>query len=228
MKNSLSKRCVAELIGTFAIVFFGCGSIAILKDQLTAHFIVNVVFGLVVAAMIYALGHISAAHFNPAVTVGFAAGGHFPWREVPAYVFSQCTGAVVGSFFHFILLKEKAVACSYGATLGSSGVPVSVATEIILTFFLMLVIVSVATDDRAPKAIPGLAIGMIVTLCGLFGGPLSGCSMNPARSLGPAIFAQGTALQALWVYLIAPVVGSVFAVKAYQWLRCEDGGKLLK
>lgn len=217
---SLARRCVAELIGTFAIVFFGCGSMVTLHGQSGAHFMVNVVFGLTVAASIYALGHISAAHFNPAVTVGFAVAKKFAWKDVVPYVSAQFVGGLLASFLHSVLLGGSARTASFGATLPSGLAWISVVVEVVLTFFLMLVIISVATDERAHPAIPGLAIGMAVTLCGLFGGPISGCSMNPARSLAPAVFAGE--LDSVWIYFVGPVLGAILAVSLYSWIRKTD------
>ena len=217
----LARRCAAEFLGTLAIVLFGCGAIATIGNGtgIPGHLAVNIVFGLTVAAMIYTLGHISAAHFNPAVSVGFAVAGRFPWKYVPAYVLAQLAGAVVGSALHAVLLPAEASAVHFGATFPTV-IPVrAVGIEVLLTFFLMLTIMSVATDRRVNGAVPGLAIGSIVALCGLFGGPLSGCSMNPARSLGPALFAGHTALSNYWIYLLGPIVGAAVGAVCYEAIR---------
>lgn len=219
MKPPLVNRLVAEFLGTFAIVFFGCGAIITLKGESGAHFMVNVVFGLTVAASIYALGHISAAHFNPAVSVGFAMAKRFPWREVPSYIAAQAVGAVASTCLHAFLFGSVAKVAAFGSTIPASSVGTSLAIEVVMTFFLMLVIISVATDNRANPAISGIAIGMAVTLCGLFGGPISGCSMNPARSLGPAVFAQGASLSSYWIYVLAPMAGACVAARLYEWMR---------
>lgn len=221
MTAALSRRCVAELLGTFAIVFFGCGSIVTLQQQ-DAHLMVNLVFGLVVAASIYALGHVSGAYFNPAVTVGIAATKHFPWKEVPAYLIAQISGAIAASALHFALFADKAKTAHYGATIPTASPGVAVVTEAIITFFLMLVITSVATDKRANPAIPGLAIGMAVAICGLFAGPITGCSMNPARSLAPALFAGGEPFAKVWIFFVGPTVGALLATITYQWLAKPD------
>lgn len=218
----MNRRYVAEFLGTFAIVFFGCGSILSLVGKGDAHLMVNLVFGLVVAASIYALGHISAAHFNPAVTIAFAVAKRFPWKFVPGYVVAQMLGAIVASALHAFLLPGTAKAAAFGATIPSLDVSRALVTEVLLTFFLMLVIISVATDRRANGAIPGLAIGMAVALCGLFGGPLSGCSMNPARSLGPALYAAPMALPVLWIYFVGPVIGAVLGATIYEAIRGGD------
>jgi MIP family channel proteins len=214
------RRYLAELLGTFFILLFGCGSIATLGNADVAnHLAVNAVFGLAVAASIYALGHISAAHFNPAVTLGFAVAKRFPWRYVPGYVLSQAFGAVSAAGVHYVLIQEKAASVSYGATLPKLPIVPSLVTEGILTFFLMLVIISVATDRRVNGAVPGMAIGMAVCLCGLFGGVLTGCSMNPARSLGPALFAGREALDVLWIYVVGPVIGASAGAVVYEAMR---------
>lgn len=224
MTNTLRARCLAEGLGTFAIVFFGCGAIATLQGDPNARLMVNAVFGMVVAAAIYALGHVSAAHFNPAVTLGFAFVGRFPRREVPSYLAAQFGGAILASALHAYLIGIQARAALYGATVPTTDPLRTICLEAILTFFLMLVIVSVATDSRVHGAIPGLAIGMTVALCGLFGGPISGCSMNPARSLAPALFAGGPALTACPLYFLGPILGALVAARTYEAMR-EGVGK---
>ena len=218
--GSTPRKLVAEFIGTFALVFGGCGAIA--ADQFTGgavtHLGVCLTFGLVVCVMIYATGHISGAHFNPAVSIGFASAGYFPWREVPAYVSSQCLAAVLGIGALRLLVRTEVL----GATTPSIGSLEAVVFEVILSFFLMFVIIAVATDQRATGQLAGVAIGGTVALCALFGGPLTGASMNPARSFGPALFTSG-ALECLWIYVTGPVVGAVLAARTYQWLRTETG-----
>lgn len=217
------RRYIAEALGTFAIVFFGCGAIATLASSDPAsHLAINAVFGLTVGTAIYALGNISAAHFNPAVTIGFASAGRFPWRFVPQYIASQFAGGLLGSGLHALLLSDRARGIAFGSTLPIIEPLRTVGVEIVLTFFLMLVIFSVATDKRVNEAIPGLAIGSTVALCGLFGGPLTGCSMNPARSLAPALLAGGRPLALIWIYMIGPVIGALLAVRIYESIRGSD------
>jgi MIP family channel proteins len=219
----MMRRYAAEFLGTFAIVFFGCGAIATLAGAgLITNLAVNTVFGLTVAAAVYALGHISAAHFNPAVSIGFASAGRFPWKYVAPYIAAQALGAITASAFHFALFPALAATVHYGATMPHVDIPRAIALEATLTFFLMFTIMSVATDRRVNGAIPGLAIGMVVALCGLFGGPLTGCSMNPARSLGPAILAGGQALSVWWFYLVGPIIGAVLGALAYEAIRGGD------
>ena len=210
------RRYAAEFIGTFSIVFApvalsGAKHFAGGDGSLMAAAWVS---GLAVLAMIYALGPISAAHFNPAVTLGFAAAGRFPWRYVLPYGMAQLLGATTAAGVVALLLGA-----GHGTHVPAIGWPRAVATEAILTFFLMLVISAVATDRRANGAVPGLAIGLTVVFDVLIGGPITGGSMNPARSLGPALFAGGAALTHVWVYAVGPVLGAVVAARLYEAIR---------
>lgn len=219
------QRYLAEGIGTFALVFAGCG--AVISDTMTgggvSHLGVALTFGFIVIVMIYALGPISAAHFNPAVTLGFVSARRFPWRHAPAYIGAQIGGALLASFLHRLLYGVVLAArAHYGATMPTGTIGAAIGFEVVLTFFLMLVIMAVATDRRVPGTVPGLAIGLTVALCAIFGGPVTGASMNPARSLAPALFAGGRALRTLPLYLLAPPVGAVLAALCYELLR--DGG----
>jgi MIP family channel proteins len=214
----LVPACVAEGIGTFGLVFAGCG--AIMTDRLSGgqvtHVGVGLVFGLVIAAMIYATGHISGAHLNPAVTLGFVLARHFPVRRLAGYWAAQVAGAIAAALCLRLLLGNVA---HLGATMpsGSGGAWQSFRFEALLTFFLMFVIMAVATDTRAVGQAAALAIGATVGLEALFAGPISGASMNPARSLGPALLANVWTAQ--WVYLIAPFLGAAAAALVYRWLR---------
>jgi MIP family channel proteins len=167
--------------------------------------------------MIYALGHLSAAHFNPAVTVAFAVAGRFPWRYVLPYSGAQLAGGIVAAGIAALLFGP-----GYGAHVPGAGPLTAVGAEAVLTFLLMLVIISVATDRRANGAVPGLAIGLVVVVDVLIGGPVSGGSMNPARSLGPALFAGGAALQSYWIYVVGPTLGAVVAARVYEALRGSE------
>ena len=219
------QRYLAEALGTFAIVFAGCG--AIISDRASGgavtHPGIALAFGLVVAAMIFALGPISAAHFNPAVTLGFALARRFPWKHVPAYVGAQAAGALLASGLHALLYAGAAQRARFGATVPTVPFASAFGFEVVLTFLLMLVIMAVATDRRVPGAVPGLAIGGTVALDALFGGPVTGASMNPARSLAPALLARGEALAWLPIYLLAPCVGAALAAACFEALR--DGSE---
>jgi MIP family channel proteins len=218
------QRYLAEAIGTFAVVFGACG--AVISDTFSGGAVtllgIALVPGLVVIAMIYALGPVSAAHFNPAVTLAFALTRRFPWRHVPQYLLAQLVGALAASLSHALLYgQEVALKANFGAHIPAAGLAWGSAFgfELIFGFLLMFVIAGVATDKRVGGPIPGLAIGLTVALAIMFGGPLSGASMNPIRSLAPALFAGGAALQALPIYLVAPTLGAIGAVFVYDLLR---------
>ncbi len=208
---------VAEFIGTFFLVFFGCGAVALSETGVpgVAPFI-PIVFGSAVAVMIYAVGHISGAHFNPAVTAAFFAMGRFPAARLPGYICAQILGALLASSMHAILWGMHH---SFGVTAPATGLVASALMEFILSFALMFVIASVATDSRAVGELAGIAIGATVALCAFVGGPLTGASMNPARSLGPALIAGEFAH--LWLYLTVPFLGTAAGAWVYDLIRCE-------
>ncbi len=213
----LLHKSIAELIGTFALVFAGCGSIMVASrfPESIPPAAIPAVFGLAVAAMIYAVGHISGAHFNPAVTFAFTLTRHFPIKEAFAYWAMQIVGAFCALFVLNLILPGGE---NFGATVPSVSPFQAVIWETILTFFLMFVIISVATDTRAVGTMAGAAIGATVMLCAFVGGPVTGASMNPARSLAPAFFEHR--LDLMWIYLAGPLTGSAMAAFCYQWIRC--------
>jgi MIP family channel proteins len=211
---TLGQRLVAESAGTFALVFAGCGAIMVdAKTDALGHVGVAITFGLVIAVMIAALGHVSGAHINPAVTAGFALGRHFPVALVPAYWAAQIVGAIAAAL---LLRASRGDIGNLGATTPSGSDGQAFLWELVLTAFLMLVILAVATDTRAVSEIAAIAIGGTVGLDAMFGGPITGASMNPARTLGPAI--AGGPTDGLWVYLTAPFVGAAIAVGLYAYL----------
>jgi aquaporin NIP len=216
-ERSLPRVLVAELIGTFALVFAGCGAIMVdAKTGQLGHLGVAFSFGLVIMVMIYAVGHISGAHFNPAVTFAFALTRHFPWPRVFLYWSAQLAGAIVAAL---ILRASLGDIADIGATTPSGSAGQSFLWELILTFFLMLVIIAVATDTLAVGEAAAIAIGGTVGLDALFGGPISGASMNPARSLGPGLVSGD--LTSIWVYILAPFLGAAMAGVTYQLLRAD-------
>ena len=209
-------EAIAEGIGTFTLVFAGTGAVMVneLSDKAVTHLGISFVFGAVVAALIYGMGHLSGAHFNPAVTLGFWASGFFPKRRVLAYILAQCIGAVAASA---ILLISLGRVGSLGATVPLHGNWLqSLLLETILTFILMFVILGSGLDRRAHIGFAGLAIGLTVGLEAAFMGPITGASMNPARSLGPAVV--GGIWQHHWVYWLAPILGAQLAVIVYRHL----------
>jgi MIP family channel proteins len=221
MPAALLRSLTAEAIGTFALVFAGCGAIMVdANTSALGHVGVAISFGLVIMVMIYALGHISGAHFNPAVTFAFALGRHFPWPRVGAYWAAQLAGALAAAL---VLRGSLGDIAHVGATLPSGSDGQSFLGESVLTFFLVLVIMAVATDVRAVGEAAAIAIGGTVGLDAMFGGPVTGASMNPARSLGPAIAASD--FTAIWVYLSAPLLGAAAAAAVYAFLRAEGHGE---
>lgn len=216
------QRYAAEAIGTYFVVFGACG--AVISDVASngALTLTGIAFvpGLMVTALIYALGPISAAHFNPAVTLAFALTRHFAWRDVAPYIAAQAVGALLASASHHALFGAAVASrAAYGAHIPATSYPAAFGFETIFGFLLMLVIASVATDTRTPPMVPALAIGLTVALAIQLGGPLSGASMNPIRSLAPALFAGGPALAALPIYLLAPTLGMVAAAVVVGRLR---------
>lgn len=216
------KKFIAEFVGTFSMVFAGCGSIMV-SERFPGAIppgAVPLVFGLTVAAMIYSLGHISGAHFNPAVSLAFAVSRHFPRRELFSYWASQFLGATLASFVLWAILPQAA---EYGTTAPHVGILPALVWEGVLSFFLMFVIIAVATDTRAIGTMAGAAIGAIVTVAAVVGGPVTGASLNPARSLAPAIIAGN--FESLWIYFLGPCVGTVLAALTYTYIRCDTSAE---
>jgi aquaporin NIP len=213
------KRYLAELLGTYALLFAGTGAIII--DQQThggiTHVGVAITFGLVIMSMIYTFGDISGAHFNPAVSIAFTIAKKFPVKELLPYIISQLTGAFIAS----LTLKFLFPANLYlGATLPTGSAGQSFVLELILTFFLMLVIINVAKGSKEQGMFAGLAIGSVVGLEAMFAGPICGASMNPARSLAPAIVSGHT--EFLWIYLVATILGAALAIPVWRFLSKQQ------
>jgi aquaporin Z len=224
--HPLSRRLAAETFGTFWLVLGGCGS-AVLAGEVIGVAGIALAFGLTVLTMAYAVGHVSGGHFNPAVTVGLATARRFDWKDVPAYVGAQVVGAIVASLVLFIIASgvdgfsasESGFATNgFGdhSPAGYSLLAVIVA-ELVLTAFFLYIILG-ATDTRAPKGFAPIAIGLALTLIHLVSIPVSNTSVNPARSLGPALFAGGDALTQLWVFLLVPTLGALLAGATYGLL----------
>jgi aquaporin Z len=214
------KKYAAEAIGTFGLVF--CGTGAIIINEITGgavtHVGISLTFGLIILSMIFAIGDISGAHLNPAVTIGFWSSGKFSGKAVLPYILSQCAGAAAASGLLAVLFPESS---TLGMTIPFGSSLQSFVLETILTFFLMLVVMSVAEGSKEKGLFAGIAIGAVITLEALFAGPISGASMNPARSLGPAIM-MGK-YEHLWIYLVAPVLGSLTAVLTWRLFREPEG-----
>ncbi|HJT76017.1 MAG TPA: aquaporin [Gemmataceae bacterium] len=210
------RRLAGECVGTFALVFAGTGAIVIndVSGGTVSHVGVALTFGLVVLAMIYAVGDVSGAHLNPAVTLGFLAGRRFEARWVAPYVLSQCVGAVAASLLLRVMFPSHA---TLGATLPAGADLQSFVLEAILTWLLMFVILSVSVGSKEKGVLAGIAVGAVIAFEALFAGPISGASMNPARSLAPAVVAGR--LGSLWVYLTAPFLGTGLAVLACRCVQ---------
>lgn len=210
------NRFVAEGVGTFALVFCGCGAIIVndgFGSQL-GHVGISLVFGLVVMAMIYSVGNVSGAHINPAVTLGFWFAGRLKWWFVLPYIGCQFAGAVAAAGALRLFFPEHE---NLGATLPSIDLLRAFAVEVILSFLLMFVILNVSTGPMEKGIMAGVAVGGTIALEALLGGPLTGASMNPARSLGPAVVSGY--VKSLWLYLVAPVVGTFLAFPICRWIQ---------
>jgi len=212
------RKSISELIGTFALVFCGTGAIVI--DNVTkggvTHAGVAITFGLIVMAMIYGLGDVSGAHLNPAVSIAFTLAGRLPLRSLPVYLISEVAGAFLASVALRLLFPTDQL---LGATIPAGSAWQSFVLELILTFFLMLVIMGVATGSKEQGLFAGIAIGSVILLEAMFAGPICGASMNPARSLAPAIVSGHT--EDLWVYLTAPVIGAALAIPIWKFLNAK-------
>ena len=224
--HPLPRRIAAEFFGTFWLVFGGCGA-AIFAGSEIGNYGIALAFGLTVVTMAYAVGHVSGGHFNPAITVGLAIGRRFDWRDVPAYVVTQLAAAVAAALSLWVMAHGRPGFDSTDSGFASNGYgdrsPGGYAwwavllTEILLTAFFLYVILGV-TDTRAPKGFAPIAIGLVLTLIHLVSIPIDNTSMNPARSIGPALFAGSAAISQLWLFIIAAPIGGLIAGATYEML----------
>jgi aquaporin NIP len=213
------KNYISEFIGTFAMIFCGTGAMTI--NEVTGgdvtHVGIGITWGLIVMAMIYAFGEISGAHFNPAVSIAFAHAKKFSWKEVPKYIFFQVAGAFAASLLLMWLFPKSEL---LGATIPTVDVWRAFVLELILTFFLMVVIINVSTGSKEVGMMAGIAIGSVVLLEALFAGPITNASMNPARSLAPNIVSGN--IKGLWLYILAPIIGALLAVVSCKFVKHEN------
>ena len=217
------KKYISEFIGTFAMVFCGTGAMTI--NEITGgevtHVGIAITWGLIVMAMIYAFAEISGAHFNPAVTIAFAYAKKFSWKQVPKYIIAQVLGALLASGILWFLFPASEF---YGATIPTLDVWRAFVLELLLAFFLMLVIINVSTGSKEVGTMAGMAIGAVILLEALFAGPMTKASMNPARSIAPAIVSGH--YEHLWLYIVAPILGALLAVVSCRLVKgdqcCED------
>jgi aquaporin Z len=219
MMGQRMRKLAAESFGTFALVFAGTGAIVIndVSGGTVSHVGISLTFGLIVLAMIYALGDVSGCHLNPAVTLGFFMARRFEARDVVPYLVSQCFGAILASAALRFMFPTHS---TLGATQPADGALQSFVLEFILTLILMFVILSVSTGSKEKGVLAGVAVGSVIALEALFAGPISGASMNPARSLAPAIVSLR--LDGLWIYLIAPILGACVSVFAWRCIQDPD------
>ena len=213
------KRYISEFIGTFSMVFCGCGAMTIneVTGGTVTHVGIGLTWGLIVMVMIYAFGETSGAHFNPAVTIAFAYAKKFAWKEVPKYIIVQILGAFVASGILLFLFPESEF---LGSTIPKVDVWRAFVLELLLTFFLMVTIINVSTGSKEIGVIAGIAIGGVVLLEAIFAGPITNASMNPARSLGPNIVSGN--IEGLWLYLVAPVLGALLAVVSCKLVKDDN------
>ncbi len=232
MESSLMKRISAEFLGTFWLVFGGCGAavLAATFPQTGIGFVgVALAFGLTVMTMAFAIGHISGCHLNPAVTVGLAVAKRFPWSNVLAYIAVQVLGAIVASGVLFAIASGKPGFTTGGFAAngfadhspGGYSMESAILAEVVLTFMFLMIILG-STDKRAPAGFAPIGIGLGLTLIHLIGIPVTNLSVNPARSTGPAVVVGGWALQQLWLFWVMPIIGAAIAGLAYPWLAAEE------
>jgi MIP family channel proteins len=216
MSNYLVKKCMAEFIGTFALIFFGCGAMIIyeLHPSLISPDSIPIIFGLVIAVMIYSVGHISGAHFNPVVSIIFYLNRSLNTKELGAYIAVQIMGATGASLAHNFFFGSNH---SFGMTINRLTTIQGLIFEILITIFLILTIMSVSMSKRSSQSITGFSIGGIVAICSFVAGPFTGASMNPARSIGPAVLASN--LNGIIIYIIGPIIGAMIGFFLYKIIK---------
>ncbi|MCW4030389.1 MAG: aquaporin Z [Candidatus Bathyarchaeota archaeon] len=216
------KKYVAELIGTMVLVLLGCGS-AVIAGQYVGYYGISFAFGLAVVAMVYAIGSVSGCHINPAISISMLVAGKISVKDTVFYVVFQCVGAIIGAGILYAIAIGNPM---YSLTLDGLGansfstysLASVLVTEIVLTFLFVLVVHG-STHERVPKGFAGLAIGLTLVVVHLVAIPIDGTSVNPARSLGPAIFVQGAALSQLWVFWVAPIIGGIIAAVVWKLFK---------
>ena len=236
---AVPQRLAAEFLGTFVLVLMGCGSAVLAAGFVSGDDVhlgigfvgVALAFGLAVLTMAYAVGHVSGGHFNPAVTIGLASGGRFAWKDVPAYIAAQVAGAVTAAAVLLVIASGKTGFSASDSGFATTGygdrspdkysLLAALVTELVLTAVFLYVILGV-TDTRAPKGFAPLAIGFSLTLIHLVSIPVTNTSVNPARSIGPALFAGGDAIEQLWLFIVAPIGGALLAGFSYAFLMGRD------
>ncbi|GLJ52358.1 hypothetical protein SUGI_1113800 [Cryptomeria japonica] len=219
LEATIYKKAAAELVATFILVFAGCGAIMVdTRDKSLNSVGVSAVFGLVIMALVYTVGHVSGAHINPAVSIAFASVGKLSLQELPVYIISQIVGATAAAAALNVIITKVSINAAVNIPPGNPWA--SLVVEIIITFMLCFVIFGTATDPKAASGMVGIAAGGIVACNGLYAGPLSGCSMNPARSLGPALIALN--FNGLWVYVLGPVFGALCGAWFYKGISIQE------
>lgn len=235
VSDNVMRKYIAELLGTFALVFFGAGS-AVIAGKEIGFLGIAFAFGVVVLVMVYAIGPISGCHINPAITISMLVARKISARDAISYIIVQCIGAVLGAGLLLLIASGMPDYNIAQNGLGQNGYDASspakftliagFLAEVVLTFFFLLVIFG-ATSEEAPKGFAGIAIGFTLFIIHLVGIPITGTSVNPARSLGPAIFAGGTALGQLWMFIVAPIIGGIIAAIVWMYLlapKRQSGG----